>query len=489
MDNLYQIVNPTGKTVTFKRNEAQRVLWHSLHYWNLILKARQRGISTFVALIMLDACLFNANTNCGLIDATLTDATKKLDKIRFAYKNLPAELRRIRPLLSDNATSLEWLNGSRIDVGTSHRGGTLQILHVSEMGKIAATTPKRSREIRTGAFGTVHQNALVFVESTAEGAAGDFYDLVQAADAIAKSGAKPAPQQFKLIFLPWYRHETYNLDAAATVITKEQTEYFDSLKEHGIELTPEQRAWYVIKQHAIGPDDMWREYPSTAEEAFKISLEGAYFKTQLTKARIDRRIGRVAYDPSKPVHTCWDIGKGDLTAIWFFQAHGNMVHFIYYLENSGEGVAFYAKELRDLASKNGWAYGRHYGPHDLDNSHWVLPGKDKIKDVARDLGIIFIVVPRVANKMDAIEAARNWIPSAWFDEENCAQGIRCLDNYTKAWDENMGHYRDEPLHNWASHGADALQTGACGFVPDYIPPPESRDRYARSKGRGSAWAA
>src|SRR5262245_53842445 len=490
MDNLYRIVNETGQTVTFKRNEAQRALWGQLHYWNLILKARQRGISTFVAIIMLDACLFNSNTNCGLIDATLVDATKKLDKIRFAYQSLPAELRRIRPLSSDNATSLEWTNGSRIDVGTSHRGGTLQILHVSEMGKIAATTPKRSREIRTGAFGTIHKDAMVFVESTAEGASGDFYNLVQAADELAKAGQPPAAQQFKLIFLPWYKHETYELEPSDITITKEHEDYFRELKaKHEIDLSAEQRAWYVIKQHAIGPDDMWREYPSTAEEAFKISLEGAYFKTQLTKARLDRRISRVLHDPSKPVHTCWDIGKSDNTAIWFFQAHGNQVHLIWYYEDTGEGVAFYSNYLRDTAREQGWTYGRHYGPHDLDNSHWVLPGREKIKDVAYSLGIPFIIVPRIANKMDSIEAARNWLPMCWIDEKNCAQGIRCLDNYTKSWDENNGRYRSKPLHNWACHGADAFQTGACGFVPDYIPPPDSRDRYQRSKAKGSAWAA
>src|SRR5262245_29573734 len=179
---------------------------------------------------MLDACLFNSNTFCGLIDATLPDATKKLDKVRFAYNALPAEIRQLRRLVSDNATSLEWSNGSRIDVGTSHRGGTLQILHVSEMGKIAATAPQRSREIRTGAFGTVHKGSLVFVESTAEGAAGDFFDLVQDADAAAKSGRPLADQQFRLIFLPWWEHETYNEDPSAAVITKEQTEYFDTLK-------------------------------------------------------------------------------------------------------------------------------------------------------------------------------------------------------------------------------------------------------------------
>ena len=488
LDHIYKIVNESGETVTFRRNDAQCALWSQIHYWNLILKARQRGISTFVAIIMLDAALFNSNTHCGLIDATLTDATKKLDKIRFAYQNLPAELRRIRPLLSDNATSLEWLNGSRIDVGTSHRGGTLQILHVSEMGKIAATAPKRSTEIRTGAFGTVHKGALIFVESTAEGAAGDFFDLVQDADALAKEGRKPADQQFKLVFLPWYQHETYLIDASSAVITKEQNEYFTDLQaQHGIVLSPEQRAWYVIKQKAIGPDNMWREYPSTAEEAFKVSLEGAYFKTQLTKARTDRRIGKVAFDPSRPVHTCWDIGKSDNTAIWFFQAHGQMIHLIYYLEDSGEGVAHYVAELNRLQGEHSWTYGRHYGPHDLDQSHWILPGREKIVDVARGLGIQFIVVPRIANKMDSIEAARNWLTMCWIDETNCAQGLRCLDNYTKEWDDRLGRYKSEPLHNWASHGADALQCGACGFQPDYIPPPT--DRYAKAKPGKSAWAA
>src|SRR5262249_20808872 len=128
------------------------------------------GISTFICLLMLDSCLFTANTHCGLIDATLADATKKLDKVRFAYEHLPSEIKGFVPIRADNATCLEWKNGSRIDVGTSHRGGTLQILHVSEMGKIAAEAPARSREIRTGAFGTVHAGQTVFVESTAAGA-------------------------------------------------------------------------------------------------------------------------------------------------------------------------------------------------------------------------------------------------------------------------------------------------------------------------------
>jgi hypothetical protein len=489
LDNIYWIVDEHGQKVRFQRNEAQRELWSQVHYWNIVLKARQRGISTFIAILMLDAAIWNSNTHCGLIDATLPDATKKLDKIKFAYDSLAPEIKGACKLLTANATSLEWENGSRIDVGTSHRGGTLQILHVSEMGKIAATVPKRSKEIRTGAFGTIHKGSMVFVESTAEGAAGDFYELVQAADAAQRQGKSLAEQEFKLIFLPWWTHETYREDPAAALIDKEAAEYFaDLAAQHGINLDAGQQAWYVLQQKKIGPDNMWREYPSYPEEAFKVSLEGAYFRTQMTKAREQRRIGKVPLDPSRPVHTCWDIGKDDNTAIWFFQAHGQMVHLIDYYENSGEGTEHYANYLRDRARERGWQYGKHYGPHDLDNSHWILPGREKIKDVARNLGIDFIVVPRVTNKMDAIEAARNWLSMCWIDEEHCAQGIRCLDNYTKEWDENRGHYRSEPLHNWASHGADAMMTGACGFTPDYIPPPS--DRYAKSHNtRRSAWAA
>src|SRR5262245_42875945 len=246
LDNLYRVVDATAREVTFRRNEAQRALWAQRWYWNLILKARQRGISTFICILMLDACLFNRNVHCGIIDATMPDATLKLDKIRFAYTKLPDELKTAVKLTGDNATSLEWSNGSRVQVGTSHRGGTLKILHVSEMGKIAATTPRRSREIRTGAFGTVHPGSTVFVESTAEGAAGDFFDLVQQAEAAQVSGKELADGEFKLVFLPWHTHETYRADPARALIPKELAEYFRDLEAtQGIKLDAEQRAWYA----------------------------------------------------------------------------------------------------------------------------------------------------------------------------------------------------------------------------------------------------
>ncbi len=464
LSNLYYIQDETGAEVKFTPNDAQRQLWDDIHANNVILKARQLGFSTFVAIFILDTCLFRGGTEAGIIDLNLDDAKKKLDKIKYAYKRLPEEIRAEISVVVENQHHLQWSNDSKVTVGVSHRGGTLQILHVSEFGKIAARFPDKAREIRTGAFGTIHNGSMIIVESTAEGAAGDYHDMVKTAQATKASGKKPSGQEFKLHFFPWHRHIGYVLPAESVVISSDMEEYFRELQaKHGISLSPEQKAWYTAKRKIVGPDDMFREYPSYADEAFYASIQGAYFAVQMTKAREERRIGTVPLDPSRPVNTFWDIGKNDNTTIWFHQNHGRMHHFVDYYENSGEGVEHYARILSEKASQRKWTYGVHYGPHDLDHSNWVLPGRETIKDVAARLGIKFHVVKRVPNKFDAIEAARNMLPTSWIDEKHCERGIQCLDNYRKEWDERRAHFRDEPLHDWASHGADGFMTGACGF--------------------------
>lgn len=230
------------------------------------------------------------------------------------------------------------------------------------------------------------------------------------------------------------------------------------------------------------------QYEQEFECSFEAAIQGAYFATQMRAMRADGRLGKVPIDPGRPVNTFWDIGKSDSTAVWFHQNRGQMHHLVDYYENSGEGVEFYARILRDKQQQHGWRYGTHYGPHDLDNSHWVLPGRETVRDTARNLGIDFVVVPRIANKQDAIEAGRNFLTMCWIDADRCAKGVEVLDHYRKSWDEDKKTWKKAPEHDWASHGADAMMTGACGFTPDYIPPPS--DRYARGQStRRSAWAA
>lgn len=488
LDNLYWIQDERGLAIPFRRNEAQRLLWADLWYLNLILKARQLGFSTFILIIMLDQALFYPGTSCGIIDNKLEDASAKLRKLLFAYRRLPEQLQTLIQLKTENSERLAWDNGSEVTAAVSHRGGTKQILHVSEYGKISAQFPHKAREIKTGAFGTVHAGQYIFVESTAEGRSGEFYDMVQLAEKKQLAGKVLSEKEFRLHFFAWWQHPGYRLDPAHVVVPAELATYFDETEiELGIKLDAWQRAWYAAQRELFGPDDMFREYPASAKEAFMASIVGAYFKTQMSRLREQKRIGVVPHDPSKKVHTFWDIGKGDPTSIWFHQSYGNLHHLIDYYENSGEGAEFYVRILKEKAAKRGFVYGRHLGPHDLDHSHWLLPAGRSTVDVARELGIVFEVVPRIPDKMQAIEATRNFLTMCSIDEEHCAAGIDCLDNYRKIWDPKLLTYRDQPLHDWASHGADALETGACGFVPEYVPPPT--DRYAKPKVRGSAWAA
>jgi hypothetical protein len=109
---LYSIIDEGGRAIPFVLNDVQAQMMRAVWYWNLILKARQHGISTLICMLMLDSAIWQPNTQCGVVDATLTDAEKKLDKVKFAYNHLPPEIRKAVPVKRENNTDLraeEWV--------------------------------------------------------------------------------------------------------------------------------------------------------------------------------------------------------------------------------------------------------------------------------------------------------------------------------------------------------------------------------------------
>ncbi|MCV6588683.1 MAG: terminase, partial [Marinobacterium sp.] len=246
----------------------------------------------------------------------------------------------------------------------------------------------------------------------------------------------------------------YQLDPTHMVLQPWMRDYFEELKvKHGIDLTPAQQAWYLKKQEVL-QDDMKREYPSTPDEAFAQSTEGAYYQKQMRFLRKGRRITTtVAYNPQLPVVTAWDLGMSDAMSIWFAQVNGREIHLIDYLEDSGEGIEYYAHELR----KKGYQYSFHFGPHDLAVRELSANGKTR-QEVAAQHGIRFEIVPRISNQAEGIQAVRQFLPQCFFAEEACARGVDCLDNYRKEWDDRLGVFKDRPRHDWASHGAKAFET-------------------------------
>jgi hypothetical protein len=480
MNNLYWIQDKSGQVVPFRMNESQAQFWHDMWWLNVILKDRQRGFSTEIAIFILDSCVFKSSTQAGIIDITLPDAKKKLDKIRFAYDRLPEDIREACPMITDAKESLEWINGSRVDVSTSHRGGTLQILHVSEYGKIAARKPEVAREIRTGAFNTVGPENFIFVESTAEGSEGDYYEMCQEAQRLRQEGLDLTTLDFKFHFFGWWMGTENQLPPHAVAVSPEINEYLDKVESViGEKITPAKRAWYA-KKSSQQRDDMKREFPSTPQEAFESAVDGSYFSKEMAKVRIDGRITDVPYDQGFPVDTFWDLGMDDSMTIWFRQRIGSQNRIIDYLENSGEGLAFYAKEM----NKKGYLYGTHYFPHDIAVRE--LGTGVARSEKAIELGIKPIVQvdrPRdIEAVLAGIEACRTFLSTCVFDRTKTIQGVKCLDNYKKQWDEKRSAFARGPFHNWASHGADSFRTGAVALrretdlIPSAKAAPSWRDR-------------
>lgn len=462
LSSLYTIRDEAGHAIPFRPNDAQQQLYGNLHTLNLILKARQLGMTTFLQLMLLDACLFNSNTSAGIIAHNREDAEAFFDdKIKFAYDHLDPEIRKAIPATQDSAKSLTFANGSKIRVGTSLRSSTFQYLHVSEFGKTCALWPAKAKEIVTGAFNAVHAGQFIAVESTAEGQGGYFHDMVMDAKKAAEQRKELTPLDFKLHFFPWWQDEKYafaEADTAKVTLSEEQEKYFDLLDAKGITLTPNQEAWYVTKLKTMR-DEMKREFPATVEEAFEASIEGAYYSQEMARIRKDGRVCRIPVE-SVPVDTFWDLGVNDDMVIWFRQKIGPEHRFIGYYANSGEGLEHYARILKEWGDEHKITYGVHYMPHDAGARRLGHQAKT-VQQMATEAGIRpCVVVPRIPSEKVGIEAVRQYLRRCWFDESTTTDGIWCLDNYRKEWDEDRGVFKDKPRHDKASHGAKAFETAA-----------------------------
>ena len=463
LENLYWITDVEGRKIKFKMNAVQRLLYTNRWFRNIVLKSRQQGITTFVAIFFLDSVLFESNQQALIIAHTQGDARKIFDtKIKFAFDNLPEWLRTQYKVNVDNMNVLKFeTNGSSISVATSGRSGTYQYLHISEFGVLCVRFPEKAKEIVTGTLNTAHVGkSVIFIESTAKGRAGYFYDYCIEAMNNALADNKLTPMDWKFFFFPWFENKEDVLDGEV-VITSEMEEYFTSLKErYGIELTNEQKNWYIKKSDEQG-EDMFAEFPSIPEEAFKASIEGAYYTKQISRMYADKRVTKVPYDPELPVYTFWDIGVGDETVIGFVQFIGLQIRLIDEYYAAGEGLQHYARILQERADRNDWIYAGHYGPHDM-NVREIGSNAMTRKDIARSLGINFYIVKKHGIDV-GIDKTRMMLNKLWIDESRCAKTLAALQSYRKEFDEQLGTWGSKPMHSWESHYADMIRQLAMSY--------------------------
>lgn len=194
--------------------------------------------------------------------------------------------------------------------------------------------------------------------------------------------------------------------------------------------------------------------------SFERGSQGSYYGKHIQKARDENRFCDLPIFPDLPCHTSWDIGIGDSTSIWVFQALKNgCFNFVEYYENQGEGLEHYIHYLKRWQEKYGIEWGRHFVPHDMKNREFTS-GVDRLQ-TARDFGLSMTVVPKKLIE-EGIQAVRSLLSVCYFDKDKCSYGIKCLDFYRKKYNEALKVYYDEPCHDKYSHGADAFRMFAVG---------------------------
>lgn len=198
------------------------------------------------------------------------------------------------------------------------------------------------------------------------------------------------------------------------------------------------------------------QYEHIWEGGYVTVADGAYFARNLTEAKQQGRISKVAFDPLMTVRLFWDIGgtgaKADACSIWPMQFIGQEIRTRDYYEAVGQ----------PLATHINWLRSKGYTP---DKAQIWLPHdgatQDKVYSVSyesalREAGYTVTVVPNQGKgaAMARIEEARRLFPQVWFDEETTEAGRAALGWYHEKKDEarNIGL---GPEHDWASHGADA----------------------------------
>lgn len=432
-------------------NWAQKILWEEMHECNIVLKARQLGITTFFCILLLDKVLWGNNIQAGIIAHTLDDSSYIFrDKLKYAFDQLDPRVRPLFRAVGDSAKELSFTHGSSIRVGTSLRSATNQYLHISEFGKICAKYPERAREIITGSLNTVHSGQQIFIESTAEGKEGAFYEMCQR----AQNNPPKTPLDFKFFFFPWWKHAEYS-QGVPYEISSDLKDYFNKLELDGIKLQEYQKWWYANK-YQTQKEDMFREFPSKPDEAFAASQEGYWYASSIKALYDSGHICNVSHDRAVPVHTAWDLGQADSMAIWFFQVNrSDDINIIDFWQKNNTPL----DQIAILFKEKGYNYGTHIWPHDANARD--RSGVTFVQQ-ARGLGISGIVL-EPHSFMAGVNLVKTTFSKCWFDQKKCAQGLKHLENYKKKWSSSFGGWTSDPVHDECSHAADAFRYLCAGI--------------------------
>lgn len=268
--------------------------------------------------------------------------------------------------------------------------------------------------------------------------------------------------------------------------------------------------WFLqilrASESGIIPDDELRrqkalmsdnEYEQEFECSFDAAITGAVYGKQIAEAdKAGRLVDKIELADAS-VHTAWDLGYDDSTAIWWFQILRGELRILDYYENSGQDIPHYCSVVTQRGKERKYKYGKHYVPHDAANELLAAGGRSIVQQ-AYQLGVKMFVVP-ATSQQNGIEATRKTLEICWFDTSRCddvkypadggTSGLDALRGYQFEFDQEKKVYRSKPRHDWASHGSDAMEIiGQIWRLP-HIEPEPTKPKFLHETSLDELWAS
>jgi hypothetical protein len=198
------------------------------------------------------------------------------------------------------------------------------------------------------------------------------------------------------------------------------------------------------------------QYLQEFECDFESAILGAYYGKEMRALTDSGRITDVEHDPLFPVHTAWDLGYSDDTSIWWYQVVHGEIRVLDYHSSNGQAIAYYTGLIQAKEQEYKYNYGIHWLPHDARAKTLASGGKSIIEQLSVKIPIEKMKIVPSLSLQDGIQASRLALLRCWFDTK-CDDGIECLRQYQREYDEDRKVFRDKPRHDWTSHGADAFR--------------------------------
>lgn len=234
----------------------------------------------------------------------------------------------------------------------------------------------------------------------------------------------------------------------------------------------ESKAEYIA---LYGYDLGMAQYEQEYDCSFNAAILGAFYAREMLDVRTSGRIVDVAFDPTQPVHTAWDLGVGDSTAIWWFQVLACGLLILDFYAAHGVGVDHYAAEHRSRAAKYGWTAGNDYVPHDARVREWGGNARTRVEAMFGEK--LNPVVVAQSTDADGHQAIRSTLPRCKFHPRTEDAGISALESYRREWDDNLKTFKASALHDWSSHGAKAFQYLSQAWQTVVATPPKPKPSF------------